>query len=154
MRKRGRGGGVQHAWRPPLKISREGVYVVTTCDSLGPVVAQNAEVLVSKPGRVGCSSSRLCTWSAPDCSKAWIVQCCLWYIYEYCFTSLSAQSWQYRDRRKPEAGTMPHPYFEWLEGFFIVHSTICSTVHSMPLNSLEHCIIMNNHDDKYPPRTW
>ena len=26
---------------------------------------------------------------------------------EYCFTSLSAQSWQYRDRRKPEVGTMP-----------------------------------------------
>ena len=31
---------------------------------------------------------------------------------EYCFTSLSAQSWQYRDRRKPEAGTMPYSYFE------------------------------------------
>ena len=26
----------------------------------------------------------------------------------YCFTSLSAQFLQYRDRRKPEAGTMPH----------------------------------------------
>ena len=24
---------------------------------------------------------------------------------EFCFTSLSAQSWHYRDRRKPEAGT-------------------------------------------------
>ena len=34
------------------------------------------------------------------------------YIYEYCFTSLSAQSWQYRDRRKPEVGTMPYSYFE------------------------------------------
>ena len=34
--------------------------------------------------------------------------------YEYCFTSLSAQSWQYRDRRKPEAETMPYSYFEWL----------------------------------------
>ena len=33
-------------------------------------------------------------------------------IYEYCFTSLSAQSWQYRDRRKPEAGTTPYSYFE------------------------------------------
>ena len=52
-------------------------------------------------------------------------------IYEYCFTSLSAQSWQYRDRRKPEAGTMPYSYFEWLQWFFIVHSTIGSTVHSM-----------------------
>ena len=27
--------------------------------------------------------------------------------YEYCFTSLSAQSWQYRDRKKPEAGLCP-----------------------------------------------
>ena len=25
---------------------------------------------------------------------------------DYCFTSLSAQSWQYRDRKKPESGTM------------------------------------------------
>ena len=49
------------------------------------------------------------------------------------------QSWQYRDRRKPKA-TMPYSYFEWLQGFFIVHSIIGSTVHSMPLNSLEHCI--------------
>ena len=57
-------------------------------------------------------------------------------IYEYCFTSLSAQSWQYRDRRKPGAGTMPYSYFEWLQGFFIVHSAIGSTVHSRPLNSL------------------
>ena len=62
------------------------------------------------------------------------------YEYEYCFTSLSAQSWQYCDRRKPEAGTMPYSYFEWLQGFFIVHSTIGSTVHSMSLNSLKHCI--------------
>ena len=34
-------------------------------------------------------------------------------IYEYCFTLLSAQSWQYRDRRKPEAGTMPYSYFDF-----------------------------------------
>ena len=53
---------------------------------------------------------------------------------------ISAQWWQYQDRRKPEAGTMPYSYFEWLQGFFIVHSTVGSTVHSMPLNSLEHCI--------------
>ena len=31
-------------------------------------------------------------------------------VSEYCFTSLSAQLWQYRDRRKPEAGTMPYSY--------------------------------------------
>ena len=29
---------------------------------------------------------------------------------EYCFTSLSAQSWQYRDRRKPEVGTLLYSY--------------------------------------------
>ena len=28
-------------------------------------------------------------------------------VSEYSFTSPSAQSWQYRDRRNPEAGTMP-----------------------------------------------
>ena len=59
-------------------------------------------------------------------------------VSEYCLTSLSAQSWQYCDRGKPEAGTMPYSYFERLQGFFIVHGTIGSTVHSMPLNSLEH----------------
>ena len=62
------------------------------------------------------------------------------YIYEYCFTLLSAHSWQYRDRRKPEARTMPYSYFEWLRGFYKVHSIIGSTVHYRPLNSLEHCI--------------
>ena len=62
------------------------------------------------------------------------------WMSEYCFTSLSAQSWQYRDRRKPEAGNMPYSYFEWLQEFFIVHSTIGSTEHSKPMNSLEHCI--------------
>ena len=33
-------------------------------------------------------------------------------VSEYCFTSLSAhcQSWQYRDRRKPEVGTILHSY--------------------------------------------
>ena len=71
------------------------------------------------------------------------------YEYKYCFTSLSAQSWQYRDRRKPEAGTMPYSYFEWLQGFFIVHSIIGSTVHSIPLNSLEHCICTATNDTSY-----
>ena len=70
-------------------------------------------------------------------------------VSEYCFTSLYAQSWQYRDRRRPEAGTMPYSYFEWLQGFIIVHSTIGSTVHSRPLNSLYmHCKCTT----KYPTR--
>ena len=75
-------------------------------------------------------------------------------VNEYCFTSLSAQSGQYRDRRKPEAGTMPYSYFEWLQGFFIVHSTIGSTVHSMPLNSLEHCICTTTMTNIRPDRDF
>ena len=35
---------------------------------------------------------------------------------------------------------MPYSYLEWLQGFFIEHSTIGSTVHSMSLNSLKSCI--------------
>ena len=31
-------------------------------------------------------------------------------VSEYCFTSPSAQSRQYRDRKKPEVGSMPHSY--------------------------------------------
>ena len=74
--------------------------------------------------------------------------------YKYCFTSLSAQSWQYRDRRKPEAGTMPYSYFEWLQGFFIVCSTIGSTIHSGHLNSLEHCICTIPMTNVRPTEIW
>ena len=74
------------------------------------------------------------------------------YMYKYCFTSLSVQSWQYRERRKPEAGTMSHSSFEWLQGFFIVRSTIGSTVHSMPLDSLEHCICKTTMTNIRPDR--
>ena len=59
---------------------------------------------------------------------------------EYFFMSLSAQSWQYGDRGKPETGTMLYS-FEWPQGLFIVHSTIDSTAHSMPKNSLEHATL-------------
>ena len=72
--------------------------------------------------------------------------------YEYCYTSLSAQSWQYRDKRKPEDGTMPYSYFEWLQGLFMVHSTIGSTVHSRPLNSLEHCLCTTTMTNIRPDR--
>ena len=53
------------------------------------------------------------------------------WVSEYCFTSLSVQSLQYRDKRKPEAGTMPYFYFEWLQEFFIVYNAISSTIPSM-----------------------
>ena len=77
-------------------------------------------------------------------------------VSEYCFTSLSVQSWQHCDGRKPEAGTMPYSYFGWLQGFFIVHSTISSTVHSRPLNSLEHCISTTTMTNTPPTgiRSW
>ena len=63
---------------------------------------------------------------------------------EYWFTSLSAQSWQYRDRRKSEAGTIPYSYFKWLRGFFILHSIIAFEKFG--------ALYMHNHDDKYPAR--
>ena len=67
-----------------------------------------------------------------------------------------AQSWQYRDRRKPKAGTMPYSYFEWLQGFFIVHSIIGSTVHFMPLNSLRNIYARSRWQISVPTgiRTW
>ena len=45
---------------------------------------------------------------------------------------------------------MPYSYFEWLQGFFIVHSTIESAVHSAfeKFGALQ----MHNHDDKNPAR--
>ena len=33
-----------------------------------------------------------------------------------------------------------YSYFEWLQGFFIVHSTIDSTIHPRHFNSLDDCI--------------
>ena len=71
-------------------------------------------------------------------------------LHTYCFTSLSAQSWQYRDRRKPEVGTIPYP-------FRMTSSYIYSTQYHR-----QHCTLqafeqfgalyMHNPDDKYPTR--
>ena len=72
-------------------------------------------------------------------------------VSEYCFKSLSVQSWPYRDRIKPEIGTCP-TLIEWLQGFFIVHSIIDSTVHSKPLNNLEHCICTTSTTSIQPSR--
>ena len=47
-----------------------------------------------------------------------IRECC-----EYCITSLSVQSWQHRDRRKPESGTMPYSYFALLFLFWNSNSS-------------------------------
>ena len=47
---------------------------------------------------------------------------------------------------------MPYSYFEWIQWFFIVHSTIGSTVHSRTLNSLEHCICTTTMTNIRPDR--
>ena len=46
---------------------------------------------------------------------------------------------------------MPYSYFEWLQGFFIVYSTISSTVYT-PAFEQFGALYMQNHDDKYPAR--
>ena len=58
---------------------------------------------------------------------------------EYCFTSLlhiEAISQQKEARSRDYT----YSYFELFQGFFLVHSTLDIAVHSMPLNSMEHCI--------------
>ena len=69
-------------------------------------------------------------------------------LSEYCFTSPSAQSWQYRDRRKPEAGIMPYSYFERL-----LYSAQYHRQHGT-LHAFEQfvALYMENHDDKYLAR--
>ena len=69
----------------------------------------------------------------PCTQKAHIVRRSDRWMSEYNFTSFSAQSWQYRDRKNPEA-------------------VIDSTVHSMPLNSLEHCICTTTMTNIRPDR--
>ena len=64
---------------------------------------------------------------------------------EYCFASLSAQSWRYRGRRETEVETMPYSYrMTFTNGFLLV--PIESVAHSRPLNSL----YMHTLDDKHP----
>ena len=42
--------------------------------------ACNQAVPGSNPGWVGYLSSWLCIYCAPNCSRAWSVQCCFWYF--------------------------------------------------------------------------
>ena len=69
---------------------------------------------------------------------------------EHCFTSLSAQSWQYRDRRKPEAGAMSYRYFErfFIRVLYSTHRQHC-TIHAFEQLG---ALYMHKHDDKYPSR--
>ena len=73
-----------------------------------------------------------------DCRNGTVCEVCRAYTCIYCVKVAFCTLKQYRDWKKPEADTMPYSYFEWLQRFFIVHSAIDSTVHSMPLNNLEH----------------
>ena len=52
-------------------------------------------------------------------------------------TSLSAQSWQDRDRRKPEAGTSMYSYRMTSMVLYNAQYHIDGTAHFRPLNSLE-----------------
>ena len=75
-----------------------------------------------------------------ECAVLSMVLCTIKNTWSHSISLDIVPTWQYRARRKPEADTMPYSYSEWLQGFFMVHSTIRSTIHSMPLNNLEHCI--------------
>ena len=76
--------------------------------------------------------------------KATLVQCVV-----FVGTSLSAQSLQYRDRRKPEAGTMPY--------FRMTSRVLYSAQYHRQHCTLHACeqfgsLYMHNQDDKYPSR--
>ena len=74
------------------------------------------------------------------------------WVREYFFTSFSAQSWQYRERRKPEAGNMLYSY----------RNTWRVTVLDSAQYHRQHCILhafeqfgalhIYNLDDKHPTR--
>ena len=62
----------------------------------------------------------------------------IWWVSEYCFTSFSAQSWQYRDRKKPKVRNMPYSYRMTSR---VPYSTQYHRQHCTlrPLNRLQHC---------------
>ena len=64
--------------------------------------------------------------------------------------SLSAQSWQYRDTRNPEVGSMPYSY---RMTSMILYSSQCHRQHCTP-HAFEQfgALYMHNTDDKYPAR--
>ena len=57
----------RYAW---VEAGPDGSFVSTE--------ACNLEVPGSSSGRAGYLTSWLCICSVPNCSKVWIVQCCLW----------------------------------------------------------------------------
>ena len=75
------------------------------------------------------------------------------WVSEYCFTSLSARSWQYRDRRKPEVGILLDFFFNKLQWFFIIVPSSAHRQHCT-LHAFEQfgALYIHNPDDKYPTR--
>ena len=71
-------------------------------------------------------------------------------VSEYCFTSLSAQSWQYRDKRKPVPGIMPYSYRMTSRVLYSAqhHRQHC-TLHAFEQLG---ALYMHSPDDKHPTR--
>ena len=65
-----------------------GLVITTPCGETSPdgsLVSTggcNLDVPGSNPSRAGYLLLWLCICSTPNCSKAWRVQCCLWYCAE------------------------------------------------------------------------
>ena len=73
------------------------------------------------------------------------------YVSDYCFTSPSAQSRQYRNRREHEVGTVPYSYRMTSR---ILYSAQYHRQHCT-LQAFEQfgALYMNNPNDKHPTQT-
>ena len=106
------------------------------------------QICVTQVVHIQCSN----LFKGLECAVLSMVLCTIKNTWSHSISLGIVPTWQYRDRRKPEADTMPYSYSEWLQGFFMVHSTIGRTVHSIPLNSLEHCICTTTMTNIRPDR--
>ena len=67
------------------------------------------------------------------------------------FTSNSSTLWEYRDKRKPDVGTMPYSYRITSR---VLHSTIRSPTHFRHFNRLEHCTVYWSIADRLYMILW
>ena len=93
------------------KLARRRVHVGPASLTLAQHIAHGLSVGHSWRGHCSDSIQGICWVLIPTLHHA------VNRVSEYFSTSLSAQSWQYCERRKPEAGTMLYSYFGWLQGF-------------------------------------
>ena len=72
-------------------------------------------------------------------------------VSEYCSTSPSAQSWQYRDRRKHEVGTMPYSYLMTARVLYQFIYSAQNHRHNCTLQFFEQfgALYVHNRDDKH-----